>query len=224
MVTYQNLLTVPVVPTHEKVVRLKQADIPNGYMPQMIEQKRTLGPGIIVRNEVRTRLQRVQQRVRLTYPDLELYVTFGYRTLEFQTQRFKEQLCAVVTDEWTADPLALFETVHRRIAVPTVAGHPTGGAIDVLLRNRRNTMAIPFGSDMYDYSTKRCYAFSPDISAAETKNRSILRTLLMNEGFAPFDGEWWHFSYGDREWACYYRRPYAIYEQLTRQEVLEMLR
>ncbi|MDR3125675.1 MAG: hypothetical protein LBU20_01195 [Candidatus Nomurabacteria bacterium] len=32
---------------------------------------------------------------------------------------------------------------------------------------------------------------------------SILKPM-MSQGFAPYDGEWWHFSYGDREWAAWY--------------------
>jgi D-alanyl-D-alanine dipeptidase len=36
----------------------------------------------------------------------------------------------------------------------------------------------------------------------------------MRQGLAPFDGEWWHFSYGDREWAKYYEEEAAaIYDQ-----------
>ncbi|QQR69366.1 MAG: hypothetical protein IPI58_01405 [Alphaproteobacteria bacterium] len=38
---------------------------------------------------------------------------------------------------------------------------------------------------------------------------------MTSVGFAPFDGEWWHFSYGDREWAKYYGRSHAIYSQIA---------
>jgi D-alanyl-D-alanine dipeptidase len=37
---------------------------------------------------------------------------------------------------------------------------------------------------------------------------------MLGVGFAPFDGEWWHFSYGDKEWAAYYNKPNAVYEQI----------
>jgi len=37
---------------------------------------------------------------------------------------------------------------------------------------------------------------------------------MVEAGFAPFTGEWWHFSYGDREWAAIWGRDAAIYEQL----------
>lgn len=224
MVTYSELLMVPVIPKSETMVRLTTRDIANGYLKQMKAQENTLGPGIIVRRAVRAKLKRAQQRLTKTNPDLELYVAFGYRTLEFQEQRFKEQLCSVIQSDWNSDPVTLYETAHRRVAVPTVAGHPTGGAVDIYIRNRTNSQPLHFGSEMYDYSTKRCYTFSPDLTANERVNRLLLRSVLMQEGFAPFDGEWWHFSYGDREWAYYYKQPFALYTQISCQEVLEKLR
>ncbi len=37
---------------------------------------------------------------------------------------------------------------------------------------------------------------------------------MLTAGFAPFDGEWWHFSFGDREWARFYGAENALYEQI----------
>ncbi len=39
----------------------------------------------------------------------------------------------------------------------------------------------------------------------------MLRNVMVSVGFAPFDGEWWHFCYGDKEWAVYYNKPAACY-------------
>lgn len=61
---------------------------------------------------------------------------------------------------------------------------------------------------------KDTFAFSPYISATAKQNRLMLRKLMMDTGFAPFDVEWWHYSYGDKEWAKYYAKPVAIYEQI----------
>ena len=46
------------------------------------------------------------------------------------------------------------------------------------------------------------------------KNRMLLRAVMMSAGFAPFVGEWWHFSYGDKEWAKYVGNEVAPYDQL----------
>jgi D-alanyl-D-alanine dipeptidase len=46
---------------------------------------------------------------------------------------------------------------------------------------------------------------------------------MMQEGFAPFDGEYWHFSYGDKERAYYYCKPYAMYNQVSMNKVKKSL-
>lgn len=45
----------------------------------------------------------------------------------------------------------------------------------------------------------------------------------MEAWFTPFDGEYWHFSYGDRERAFYYDQPHAIYDQVSVAEVQDMI-
>ena len=108
----------------------------------------------------------------------------------------------------------LFEAVHKLIAVPEIAGHPTGGAIDVTIQV--GDVRLDMGTDIADFSdVEKIPTFSNIITEEQKRNRSLLRQLLMEVGFAPYDGEWWHFSYGDREWAYYYKQPYAIYEQIS---------
>jgi D-alanyl-D-alanine dipeptidase len=69
------------------------------------------------------------------------------------------------------------------------------------------------GTDVPEYLLDT-YVFSPFIARECWHNRQILRACMIKAGFAPFDGEWWHFSFGDREWACYFNQPTAIYSQL----------
>lgn len=96
--------------------------------------------------------------------------------------------------------------MHEKIAVPEVACHPTGGAVDVTIYDIENQKELDFGSKIHDFSSDICYTFYKNISDDEKENRMLLRRLMLNEGFAPYDGEWWHFSYGDREWAFYYKK------------------
>lgn len=51
----------------------------------------------------------------------------------------------------------------------------------------------------------------------------LLRDCMLRVGFAPFDGEYWHFSYGDREWAFLTGAPASLYNQKTLQQAKEML-
>ena len=44
---------------------------------------------------------------------------------------------------------------------------------------------------------------------------------MLEEGFAPYDGEWWHFSFGDKEWAFYYKKDKALFNQINDYELLK---
>jgi D-alanyl-D-alanine dipeptidase len=46
---------------------------------------------------------------------------------------------------------------------------------------------------------------------------------MLQEEFAPFDGEYRHFSYGDKERAYYYQKPYAIYNQIDTKKAKDSL-
>lgn len=64
-------------------------------------------------------------------------------------------------------------------------------------------------ADFFD--PEKIQTYYSHLTALQHTNRLWLRNLVMSQGFAPFDGEWWHFSYGDKEWAAYYSRQAAIY-------------
>jgi D-alanyl-D-alanine dipeptidase len=204
----------------EKFVTLDPRQIPNGYLPEMSDMKVVFGPKIVVRKSVMKKLLLAQKELQKNYPNLSLYVTYGFRSLEIQTQRFLK----VLRDqrEYYSSPVILYETVHRFVAVPEVAGHPTGGAVDVIIKNQTGR-TIDFGSQQYNYETKKCYVYAPDVDPEAKKNRMILRSAMMTSGFAPFNGEWWHFSFGDREWAFYFKKDKAFFAQKTIEQVLNLL-
>ena len=33
-------------------------------------------------------------------------------------------------------------------------------------------------------------------------------------GFYQYPAEWWHFSFGDKEWAAANKKDYALYDQI----------
>jgi D-alanyl-D-alanine dipeptidase len=78
---------------------------------------------------------------------------------------------------------------------------------------------LDFWSPMYDYSIPWYETFAACIDEKSKKNRMLLREVMMQEWFAPFDGEYRHFSYGDKEWAYYYNQWYALYDQITLEQV-----
>ena len=222
MVTYSQLKSVSVRESGEAFIAIDMSLIPYGYKNGMTDMKKVLGNNIVVRATVYTKLLRAQEILQKRNPSYSLFVTYGYRSLEIQTSRFLKRL-RQVSSTFFSDPISLYEEVHRSIAVPTVAGHPTGGAVDIVLTNPSTGAVLDFGSPQYDYSTKKYYVFDQTISRVAVQNRALLRNCMVDAGFAPFDGEWWHFSYGDREWAYYYKQKFAIYDQKSVSDVKRMI-
>jgi len=211
MVKYTDLIEIETRENKEPFVSLSSMSIDNGYTGLSNGMEKLLGQNIYVRKSIAKMLVEAQKKLQEDFPTLFLYVTYGYRSLEVQTKLFLKELSS---QKYFANPIDLYEETHRYVAVPSVAGHTTGGAIDVVLKDLNTNKIIDFGTKQYDFSNKKCYVFSPSISKKARENRMLLRNILMSVGFAPFDGEWWHFSYGDREWAYYYKKRKAIYSQI----------
>src|SRR5258706_12154837 len=171
MVRYRDLLSVPVKETGERFVSLSGL-IPNGYKPEMPDMETITGPDVLVRENVAQRLQTAQRLLQQTDPNKTLFVTYGYRDLGVQTKRFLGLLQGI-TKDFFPDPIDLYEEAHRFVAVPTVAGHPTGGAVDIVIRDKQTDQEINFGGNQYDYATKNCYVFDPNIDEGAKANRML---------------------------------------------------
>jgi D-alanyl-D-alanine dipeptidase len=211
MLKYADYANVPVVEVEEVV--LFEAVPQQGVLrvehldPEMSE---LTGGSIYVRRPVVDLLYWAGQELKNLDRTLTLKVVYGFRALEVQTRLFEEAKAALA--ERYPDDEELTEVAHRRVAVPSVAGYPTGGAVavDVL----RNGLPVDMGTAVMEAS-QDSFTFSPFVSPEAWENRQLLRRAMMAAGFAPYDGEWWHFSYGDKEWARFYRKPGALFDQVA---------
>lgn len=218
---YKELMGITVKENNQAFVALKKDKIPFGYSPIFSEMEKALDNKMIVRKEIWKRLLKAQVLLQKNNPELSLFITFGYRSMEVQTSRFLERI--KTCNKFFSDPSDLYQEAHRAVAMPTVAGHPTGGAVDIIIVDKRTQKSIDFGSKQYDYSNKKYYVYASDISKKAKINRSLLRKSMIKAGFAPYNGEWWHFSYGDREWAYYYKKKEAIYSQIAYKDLSKFM-
>lgn len=211
MVSYVNLKKVVAKESGESFVTLPDSGKKAiGWYEENFSDMKNDFPKIIVRQSVAEKLNNVDSMLKKIDPEFQLLVTYGYRSLAVQKKYFAFYKKKLAQKNKTESEL--LEAVHKLIAVPEVAGHPTGGAVDVtILKNGRQ---LEMGTKLYDFSSKNCYSLSPFIKKTELINRSILRYVMLKNDFAPFDGEWWHYSFGDKEWAFYYGKKNAIYDQL----------
>jgi len=175
------------------------------------------GEKIPVRETVYKKLIKVAERLKKYNENYKLIVVYGFRDMKIQESYFAEIYNKVKND--FKDAMEMYEYIHEKIAVPEVSGHPTGGAVDIAIYDEKKAKIIDFGTEILDWNTAKCYYCSKEISDIAINNRKLLRKLMLEEEFAPYDGEWWHFSYGDKEWGFYYKKEKALYNQVRAEDV-----
>jgi D-alanyl-D-alanine dipeptidase len=208
MLSYTDYADVPVKPSAEPLFPILSS---RNLTARQIDKDMLAftGESVHVREGVLARLQEAAEALAAYDVDLQLEVVYGYRALQIQKQLF-EKYKAELAGEYKGE--ALLAAVHRLVAVPEVAGHPAGAAVDIQII--KNGEPLNFGTNVHEF-VPDTFTFSPFISREAWNNRQLLRRVMMTVGFAPFDGEWWHFSYGDKEWARFYGKSWALYGQIN---------
>jgi D-alanyl-D-alanine dipeptidase len=115
-----------------------------------------------------TRLQRAQPGLRLALLDC-------YRPFYVQQRMFE----AVGDPVWVADPTVAGASAHNR-----------GLAVDLTLADDRGPLDMGSGFDEF---SERSH-FDHPVSPLARQRRTLLRRLMREQGFRPYDAEWWHFS------------------------------
>ena len=205
MIEYADYVDMPINPQDDLLSRLTPKISTHQIDPDMLPYT---WRHIYVREGVARRLEHAATLLEQYDDHLQLEVVYGYRAPEVQQQlfrKFEKELRSKYKGK------KLFDEVQRRLAPIEVAGHPAGAAVDIHII--KNGLPIDFGTRIWEF-VPDSYTFSPFISRHAWDNRQLLRRIMMSVGFAPFDGEWWHFSYGDKEWARYYGRSAAIYDHI----------
>jgi D-alanyl-D-alanine dipeptidase len=172
------------------------------------------GNNILVRDTVAKKLAKINEKL---INGEKLQVVFGYRHPYVQKMYFNNEKKIIKSGNPKISEEDLIEETHKYIAVPDVAGHSCGAAIDITIINK-NGEKLDMGTKIYYSnfkSSNKIITYSNKITKKQLENRLKLHDLMIFENFAPFYGEWWHFSYGDREWATFYGKPNAIYKPIN---------
>lgn len=219
-VKYQDLINITEI--NKKTMNESFVKIPTSsnkvigkYVTKLNELE--YSPIIRVRKSVLDKLNKADSLLKEINPNYQIMVVYGYRSMEKQVKYFNEEIKKY--EKKYKDRLELLEFVHEKIAVPEVSGHPTGGAVDVVICDNKSNEIIDFGTKVHDFDNYKSYVNYPNIKSNAFNNRMILRKVMMKVGFAPYDGEWWHFSFGDREWAYYYNKKKYLYPQVSSEDV-----
>lgn len=205
--TLFEMLNIPVEDNGDSFVSLKKAGFPYLVFDEVVPP--STGDDIFVRQGVLSKLEAAQSILKTIpdYEDCHLEVTYGFRSPDIQHQKYIEQLERFYKP--CQDPQVVMEMANNYIACPHTAGHPSGAAIDIWITDAKGE-ALEFGSSMHDLS-EASSVYNKNISKLAYENRLVLRACMMAAGFTPYNGEWWHFSYGDREHALWSGNKTAFY-------------
>ena len=99
-----------------------------------------------VRQSVLERLGMAAELLCAIDTSLALDVTYGYRALEVQTKNFNRAKQRFEND---LSGYELDRAAHRLVARPDIAGHPTGGAVDIRIID--NDVTLNFGTEVGEF-------------------------------------------------------------------------
>lgn len=144
---------------------------------------------------------------------LKFIVYETYRSPEKQAQRRKRNLQRIIKEHPEYDEAQRTQALNRASAKVGSSGHQTGGAIDLTLCKMDGT-PLDMGTEYLEHNSKTV-TDSNEITLEQRRNRDILFSVMQEAGFINYPGEWWHFSYGDKMWAAYKHKSYAIYDDVS---------
>ncbi|MDR2380987.1 MAG: D-alanyl-D-alanine carboxypeptidase family protein [Bifidobacteriaceae bacterium] len=211
MLEYDDLATVPAGQSAESLLDVRTFDSTIIARHTQTDMTPYTGNAILVRETVAQKLSLVNQAAKAR--GLRLCIVYGYRHPDIQRQYYDQRLRMLRKAHPYITESALIRITHAFTAVPSVAGHPAGAAVDLTLVSQAG-QSLQMGTRISDFSNPvKIPTFSTQVSKGARANRILLHDLLVDEGFAPFYGEWWHFSFGDREWAVFYNQS-ARYDEV----------
>jgi D-alanyl-D-alanine dipeptidase len=141
-------------------------------------------------------------------------VGYGYRKREIQEKYWEEAKKAVKDKNpgWTDEQIE--DEADKHAADPRVAGHLTGGCVDVTIGKDRAPVDMGVPLDEFTAGEEKIKTFGEGISGEQMSNRMMLYKVMTEAGFMPFFGEYWHFMYGDREWAYFSGLDKSLYSNI----------
>lgn len=84
-------------------------------------------------------------------------------------------------------------TIFSRGYVARKSKHSRGSTVDMTLVDLKTGQEIDMGG-IFDYFGSTSRAISEQITPAQQQNRLLLRDVMIQNGFQPVQGEWWHFT------------------------------
>ncbi len=137
-------------------------------------------------------------------------ITDAFRPIALQRKYYHEIRNKLIMDGFEGDELK--QRVAWVIADPDlIPPHVTGAAVDLTLAFVETGKDLNMSTQVDDVENDKIYMWHPELTLEEKQNRMLLYEVLTSAGFVSCAGEWWHFSFGDQEWAWRTGNEYAVY-------------
>jgi D-alanyl-D-alanine dipeptidase len=210
------ILAVKIIENHEPMVNLTQQNIiAYGESPEI--------PNNTDYTQMRKKIyEKLVAAQKLLPKGVHFRIWEAYRSLHTQEMIFqgRYKIVRALYPTWTKD--AVFTETTRLVSPvinldgsKNIPPHSTGGTVDIYLIDDKGN-PLEMGLHPRDWMTKdndgsRSLTASTVISQTAQANRKIMNQALEAVGFINYQGEYWHWSYGDRYWAYFTKQPFAIY-------------
>lgn len=95
------------------------------------------------------------------------------------------------------------------------SGHQSGAAIDLTLCDA-DGIELDMGTKYQEFNAlTETFPNGDFLTSRQKENRLILFNAMENAGFANYFAEWWHYSYGEIEWAVITHTGKTLYLPLN---------
>jgi D-alanyl-D-alanine dipeptidase len=147
---------------------------------------------LIISTEAAEALQKVQSKLRV----------FGLSLKVFDAYRPQQSV-----DHFVRWAKVLNNTLMKQQYYPDVAkkdlfkldyiaarsGHTRGSTVDLTIIDLKTGAELDMGSG-FDFFGIPSHPSYPKLTSTQRSNRLLLRNLMLEAGFKPYEQEWWHFT------------------------------
>ena len=88
------------------------------------------------------------------------------------------------------------EELFMKGYIATRSSHSRGSTVDLTLLDMKTGKEVDMGSP-FDMFSEVSHPDYKGITKEQYDNRMLLQSVMMRNGFEPFDTEWWHFTLRD---------------------------
>lgn len=77
--------------------------------------------------------------------------------------------------------------------IASKSGHTRGSTVDLTIVDAKTGKELDMGSP-YDFFGVQSHPLHSNLSKEQKENRMLLRKVMLENNFKPYENEWWHFT------------------------------